>query len=152
MTSVKLDLNSGKLTPHGERKVAQSMYDMGKSFLNAAARLRLDGGYEYVVLHLICQGMEIVLKAFLLYKNYDKYISQLRKPIGHDLLNLAKTASEEFGVKLGSKSVILELERLNPLYMDHMLRYGSFYDLLVDPQNNIKRQFNVQADCCCSVS
>ena len=114
--------------------VAQSMYAKGKSFLGAAILLRQQAGYEYVVLHLICQGLEIILKALLLFKNYDKYRSQLRKPLGHNLKKLVAVSVSEFGVKPLSDALAGELEILNSLYSNHWLRYGSFYDILVSPQ------------------
>ena len=44
-------------------KIAQSMYDKGKNFIGAAILLRRLGRQtEYVVLHLICQGMEVIPK------------------------------------------------------------------------------------------
>jgi hypothetical protein len=79
--------------------------------------------------------MEITLKSFLLYADYDKYINQLHK-IGHDLEKLAGMCSQVFGVKVGRKELLEELSKLNSLYSDHILRYGysSIRDILVDPK------------------
>jgi hypothetical protein len=72
---------------HGRRLIAASMYQKGKHFVLAALLLRQKGGYEYVVLHLLCQGIEITLKALLLSADYDTHRPKLRS-YGHDLLRL----------------------------------------------------------------
>lgn len=133
MTTLKM-AGIGYLTIHGKRMVAESMYMKGKSFLAAAILLRQRGGYEYVVLHLLCQGIEILLKALLLFKNYDYYRGRLRKPLGHDLKKLVKAASTEFGLQPMSNTLNLEIEALNTLYLKHLLRYGTVYDVLVNPE------------------
>ncbi|SDY52439.1 HEPN domain-containing protein [Nitrosomonas sp. Nm33] len=133
MVTLSAKIESGHLTIHSKWMVAQSMYAKGKSFLGAAILLRQQGGYEYVVLHLICQGIEIILKALLLFRNYDKYRNQLRKPLGHNLKKLTDASQSEFGVKPISNALARELETLNSLYSNHWLRYGSFYDVLVAP-------------------
>jgi hypothetical protein len=58
------------LSRDGKQEIAAAMYVKGKNFLGAAMLLRQKGGYEYVVLHLMCQGIEITLKAFLLFKDH----------------------------------------------------------------------------------
>ncbi len=68
----------GRLTIHGKRMVAELMYAKGKSFIGAVLLLRQRQGYEYVVLHLFCQGIEITLKGLLLIKDYDKYKGKLK--------------------------------------------------------------------------
>ena len=113
--------------------VAQSMYGKGKSFLGAALLLREKKGYEYVVLHLICQAFEITLKGLLLLRDYDKYNRDLKRSFGHDLKKLASAASREFGVKLKPATLLSELQNLNSLYSTHRLRYGNFHDVLVAP-------------------
>ena len=109
------------------------MYDKGKGFLGAAMLLDRQRGYDYVVLHLLCQGVEIVLKALLLFRNYDKYKPRLTL-IGHDLEDLVAVAATEFGLRVGSKAFAAELKHLNVLYRRHFLRYGTFHDVLVDPE------------------
>ncbi len=128
-----------RLSDHGKRLVAESMYAKGKNFLGAAVLLRKEKGYEYVVLHLLCQGVEIVLKALLIYKDYNKYKSRLKwkkkdaTTFGHDLKKLAEETAGEFEVRPIKQDLRVELENLNSLYSSHQLRYGTFYDVLVDP-------------------
>ena len=62
-----------KLAPHGKRLVAQSMYSKGGAFIGAALLVRREAGYEFVVLHLLCQGVEIIFKSLLLMLDYDKF-------------------------------------------------------------------------------
>lgn len=135
MSIVNAKVSVGHLTNYSKRLVAESMYAKGKSFVGAALLLRKRGGYEYVVLHLICQGMEIVLKAMLLYRNYDSYKKRLRKPFGHNLEKLVTEVLDEFGLHPLREDVATELEHLNSLYKKHLLRYGSFHDRLVNPSS-----------------
>lgn len=122
-----------KLTTYGEQKVTESMYHKGRSFINAAILLRRQNGYEYVVLHLLCQGLEIILKSLLLHRDYDKYQPLMRK-IGHDLERATNAVVVEFKRKKLSPELILELKELNNLYKNHWLRYGNGFDLLIDPK------------------
>jgi hypothetical protein len=133
--SIQVDFSAGTLTQHGKRRITQTLYDKGKSFVRAGAHLRSENGYEFVVLHLVCQGLEIVLKAFLLFKNYDKYVGKL-KQFGHDISALAEACSEEYNLSIGSDEVLSQLNDLNNLYGHHNLRYGfgSALDFVVDPQ------------------
>lgn len=113
--------------------VAESMYVKGKAFLGAAVLLRQKGGYEFVVLHLLCQGIEVVLKGLLLAIDYDKFKPKL-KNFGHDLLKLTDAATSAAGIPALRPRVRSEMESLNQLYSRHLLRYGSGYDILVDPK------------------
>lgn len=110
------------------------MYSKGKSFLAAALLLRKRGGYEFVVLHLICQSVEITLKGLLLFKDYDHYHNELKVRFGHNLRKLATEVSKAFGIEPIPKDLASELEALNALYRKHLLRYGTFYDILIDPR------------------
>ena len=112
-------------SPFGERKVTQAMYVKGKNFMVAAILLQKRGGNDFVVLHLLCQGIELILKAFLLFSNYKKYKPDLwkKKKFGHDLLKLADEVSSEFGIKSLRPPLAAELGKLNDVYSTHQLRY-----------------------------
>ena len=127
----------GHITPTGKNAISMSMYLKGKNFLAAAMLLRKNNGYEYVVLHLLCQGIEITLKALLLRANYDKYKTKLRKygRSGHDLVPLVADALEEFNLKPLKPNLESELSSLAALYSSHSLRYVSLYDVFVDPKS-----------------
>lgn len=120
-------------TPHGKRLIALSMCEKGKSFIGAALLLRKQGGYEYVVLHLLCQGIEVLGKGYLLLQNYDKYEPQLRS-IGHNLEKLMGEVEQVSGINLRAREVQTEVTDLNQLYSQHLLRYGSGMDVLIDPR------------------
>lgn len=135
MTTVIASMKgTGRLTRHGKRLVAESMYAKGGNFFGAAILLRQKGGYEYVVLHLLCQGLEIVVKALLLMRDYDRYKPMLKSKggFGHDLEKLVAAAVTEFRLRPLSSGEAAELRTLNGLYSNHLLRYGSGYDILVD--------------------
>ncbi len=121
------------ITAYGKRLVAECMYAKGKSFIGAAILLRQESGYEYGVLYLLCQGIEIILKALLLLRAYDKYKPRLKKPYGHDLETLVAAVVAEFKLHPLRSRPATELHALNSLYGNHLLRYGSFYDVLVNP-------------------
>ena len=123
---------TARLTVHGKRMVAESMYAKGKAFLGAAVLLRRNGGYEYVVLHLLCQGIEIVLKGLLLAIDYDTFKPRL-KQFGHNLLSVTDAATSAAGLSPLRPNIRAEMEALNQLYSRHLLRYGSGYDILVNP-------------------
>ena len=94
--------------------------------------LRQQKGDEYAVLHLLCQGIEIVLKALLLLRDFDKY-QPLLKTYGHNLIRLAAATQTEFKLDPLRPAVLNELKELNRLYSQHLLRYDLLTDALVDP-------------------
>ena len=120
-------------TPHGKRLIALSMCEKGKSFIGGALLLRKQGGYEFVVLHLLCQGIEVLGKGYLLLQDYDKYKPQLRR-IGHDLDKLLREVEQVSGIHLLTNGVQLEITELSQLYSQHLLRYGSGMDVFIDPK------------------
>jgi len=122
------------VTIHGKRVVAESMYAKGKSFIGAALLLRQWEGYEYVVLYLLCQGIEITLKGLLLMKDYDRCKGKLKSVFGHNIKRLVAEAISEFGVRPVEPALKAELEMLTSLYSRNRLRYGTFYDVLVNPE------------------
>jgi hypothetical protein len=134
MTTVEGKANVFHLTTHGKRMIAESMYEKGKSFIGAALLLRQRHGYEYVVLHLLCQGIEITLKALLLMNDYDKYKGKLKSAFRHNIKKLAAAAISEFNVRPVRPALEVELEMLSSLYSSQRLRYGTFYDVLVNPE------------------
>jgi hypothetical protein len=123
----------GMPTSYTKQKIAESMYRKGKSFVLAGLLLRREAGYEYVVLHLLCQGIEIILKSLLLHKDYDKYLPIIKKSIGHDIIKASNAVIAAYHRRRLSLEIHAELDQLNNLYKQHRLRYASGYDILVDP-------------------
>ena len=134
MTKAKLRVMARGLTVRDKRSVAQSMYMKGKHFIGAALAIRKQQGYEFVVLHLLCQGVEIVLKALLLLNDFDRYHGTLRSELGHDLERLSRVTVEEFGVRPLSDDLVSEIETLNSFYSSQILRSESVVDLLILPE------------------
>lgn len=135
-------ISSGKVqvsaTPHAKRKMGAQFYGKGTDFIRAAILLRGLGRDEYVVLQLLCQGIELVMKGLLLVKDYDKYQPKLGGPrtkgsYGHDLLPLAEDALAEFNLKQLQPAVLQELRALNGWYSGHLFRYGLLQAILINP-------------------
>lgn len=91
------------------------MYGKGERFVGAALFLRKADGDSYVVLHLLCQGIELLLKGLLLHNDYDLYRTQLKRPLGHDLIACADAVADAFGRHRAAGSLRRELVRLADL-------------------------------------
>jgi hypothetical protein len=125
------------LTQGGKRRVARSMYLKGKAFVGAAILLDRHAESEqidYVVLHLLCQGIEVVLKGLLILKDYDKYIDRLQNSFGHKLPKIATEVSKEYNLKDMSAKLASEMRTLHDFYSKHRLRYGTVSDIFIDPR------------------
>jgi hypothetical protein len=133
MPEVRLRPGKGTLTNHGKRLISRSMYQKGKGFIGAAVLLSHHEGHEFVVLHLLAQGIEITLKGLLIFKDYDKYRPRLKGAFGHNLEAIASEACGAFRLNRARPPLANQLHRLSTLYAKHLLRYGSFYDVLIDP-------------------
>lgn len=120
-------------TEYGKRLMALALYRRGKSFIGAAVLLGQQAGADrYVVLHLLCQGVEIILKALLLLLDYEKYI-KLQRRYGHDLNRVVTAAIEAFGLHPMRPKLAQEVQALNNFYSQHLLRYDGLHDILIDP-------------------
>jgi hypothetical protein len=124
-----------KPTTYGKNQIAKAMYWKGKNFLHAAVLLSQHGGNEYIVLHLLCQSIEIILKSLLLFKDFDSYKRRIKKEFSHNLEKLTEEALSQFAQKPLRPAIATQLRELNNLYSRHLLRYGSSYDLLVAPSS-----------------
>jgi hypothetical protein len=120
-----------KPTRHAKRMIAEAMYMRGKSFLGAAVLLQQKGGHEYVVLHLLCQGIEIVMKALLLLADFDKYQPKLQKRYGHNLEKLAIEVSKVFALHSLKPALRNELSSLSFYFSKHLLRYAGIQDIFL---------------------
>lgn len=135
-------MGPGKLTKHGKKLLAQSMYAKGRAFLGAAIlvkRCSRDEATESVALHLLCQGIEVTLKGLLLLANYDAQAAKLKNRYGHNLTKVAKAAASEYGLNPLSKDLVSELEALNEMYSAHRLRYGTIGDIFINPRSLSRR-------------
>lgn len=127
-------------TIYAKQQITELMRVRGLNFLGAALLIRRQGAYDFVVLHLMCQGLEIFLKAVLLQVDYDTYRPKLKRSprsksgYGHNLELLATDVCTAVGLHPVDGSLLLELRALNDLYSQHLLRYPSAYDILVGPR------------------
>ena len=124
--------DSDDLTERGWRYVAESFLSKGRSFLAAAVLLERQGGHRFVVLHLLCQGTEIILKSLLLFLDHKKYRKPCKK-YRHDLNQVISASIEAFRLHPLRPALAKEVNTLNNIYMRHLLRYESVHDLLVSP-------------------
>lgn len=120
------------MTTYAKSLVAKAMYDKGRAFIGGALLVNQKNGNKYVVLHLLCQGIEIVLKAILLAKDYDRYKPRL-KNLGHNLIKAAAAVRNATGLNVFTHSALNELQGLNTYYSNHLLRYASNFDIFIDP-------------------
>jgi hypothetical protein len=130
---------SGKarLTKSGKAYLTRAIFTKGKQFVASAVLLKQRGGYQYVVLHLLCQGMEILQKALLLAHDYDTFKPKISKKneFGHDLLKGADAVSTAYRLRRVSGSLRSEIDALNQHYMANSMRYGSLLDIFIIPDS-----------------
>jgi hypothetical protein len=131
---VRLSATFGKsdLSPYGRQLIALAMYRRGKHFIAAGVLLEREGGDQYAVLHLLCQGIEIALKGILLILDFERFEPKLRE-YGHDIAKVAQDVNRVFRVKSLSPSLTSELNALNKFYRQHLLRYAGMQDIFIDP-------------------
>jgi hypothetical protein len=138
MATIQIGDGEGLLTkasPYTKYLRARFMYDRAKGFIAASILLGQKGQFEHVVLHLLCQALEIFLKSILLMKDYDFYQPRLpKKPYGHNLVRLSEEVLAVLDLNKLKPDVAKELRALNELYGLHWLRYSSVYDILVAPE------------------
>jgi hypothetical protein len=126
-------------TPYTKSLIVKAMNAKGEAFVAASILLKQNApstaeGISYVTLHLLCQGIEVLLKAFLLAHDFDKYWRRLpTKSFGHDLMKLANEVISAYQIKPIPHDVESELRILNDFYSTHQLRYAGIGDLFVDP-------------------
>lgn len=134
MSEINLTTQSAmKQTSFAQDQVAKLLYLKGRDFLRASVLLQENGGNRYVVLHLFCQGYEIILKSFLLFKDYEQYKPLLKSRFGHKLVKLTEEVVNQFSLNPLRDNLKNELQELDFLYSKHLLRYDSAFDILINP-------------------
>lgn len=114
-----------KRTAKGKQFSAWQFYLRGRQFIRAALALDQDDpGDGYVVRHLLCQGIELILKALLLRKNYNNYFPLLsKKKYGHNLIALLDEVARLYKVKV-APDLLVDLRKLNSFFKAHLFRYS----------------------------
>ncbi len=75
----------GKPTKYAIKLKIKGMYLRGRQFTHSALLLNEKTGKGYPYLHLLCLGLEIILKSTLLEKDYEKYRDYIKTNLRHDL-------------------------------------------------------------------
>ena len=137
MAIVSVRATGGRLSAYGKQQIALSMYVKGKSYVGAALLVRREVANEYVVLHLLCLGLEVTLKGLLLLADYNMFKPRLRNygRNGHDLELLVTDAVSVFGLKPPPTGVSSQLGQLSAYYSQHLLRYGGIQDIFIAPES-----------------
>src|SRR4051794_34061315 len=92
-------------SPQGEAESSDTV------FLRSKNRHR----YEYVVLHLLCQRIGIILKALLVLADFDKCEPKLEE-YGHDIEKLVRAALSQFHLRQLRRPLTAELRFLDSFY------------------------------------
>lgn len=122
----------------GRDWIIRTGFEKGLGFLGAGQLLEPYCAGEpirHVRLHLMCQGLELILKSALLAKDFGTYRPQLANPkrFGHDLIKIAEAVEGEYGLSTMRPGLRTELEELARLYSAHHLRYPGICDIFIDP-------------------
>ena len=117
------------------------MFDKGKHFLAAAVLLDQKNGHKDVILHLGCQGLEIIQKGLLLAKDYDHYMPRLKskKELGHDLIKGAEALQTAYQFKPLTSAEKTELQEINAYYRESLLRYVAIHDIIGGHELKVNR-------------
>ena len=81
----------GRLSHYGQMTLANVEFQKGQAFVDAAVLLLRESkneSYLYVHMHLIAQGLELIMKSALLFHNFGKYRAKEKNGYGHKLLQL----------------------------------------------------------------
>jgi DNA polymerase III delta prime subunit len=115
-----------------EHEIAVETLKKGENFIRTALLLRKNNSDENVVLSMICQGIENILKGLLLAKDYVRYEPLLRRKFGKNLLRLYYRTRKEYKIKNLNARAVNELQILAYLYKNQFLHYGHLINLLND--------------------
>ena len=119
-----------------DHHIKMMMYLNGCDFIKAAAAIK-DEAYEKqnpVYYHLVCQGLEILMK-LLLWQNHGLRLESSRKKYGHNLEKLYDEMVKDGTISARDDDMISELEWW---YSQHLLRYPAFvglFSIRPDPYN-----------------
>jgi hypothetical protein len=122
----------GRPTKFGKQLKADFMYRKGLEFIGASILLKQQGGRTFVQIHLLLQGLEIILKSLLIRRDYEKYNKKLKGKFGHNILKLVNEVKKLYGLKNINKTFDQELKATQGHYMSSNLRYGSLLDIFID--------------------
>jgi hypothetical protein len=110
--------------------IATEMFRRSVAFMEAARLLRESVGAGYVVLHIECQAIELLLKSLLLAVDYDRFWPQLKK-ISHHLDRAADALTESLKMPAVSGGIRAQLLDLTAIYSKSIFRYSGNHDILI---------------------
>ena len=125
------------LTKHAKAMIARAQFERGCAFVGAAHLTRPHAMHEpqqYVVLHLVCQGLELIIKGILLTKDFDTYRSK-EKIFGHKIERLTDEAIKVFNLRPLEPKLKTEIKYLAERFSAHQLRYASAMDIFIAPSS-----------------
>lgn len=125
----------GKLTNSGIKLKVKGMYLRGRQFTHSALLLNEKTGKDYPFLHLLCLGLEIVLKSALLEKDYEKYKNYNKNNLKHNLDKCLKAYILEYPTDKIDKKVLREISELNVFYNSFQLKYAMLSEILIEPKS-----------------
>lgn len=121
-----------KPTQYARKLESKIMYEKGKSFITSYILLKRQNGHPLVCIHLLCQGIEIIMKSLLLIHDYDKYKNSKNKKIGHNITKSINHVISAYQLKPIKPLLTKELDILTHYYNNNLLRYGSQHDIFID--------------------
>ena len=125
------------LSGYGKLMIANCEFEKGVAFIAAACLLNgraQTEPQEYVVLHLIAQGIELLMKGALYGRNYDTY-KKMGRTLGHRLDAGFDASRKEFQLNPMKQRCNGQLKALSNLYSKHALRYASSQDIFIAPSS-----------------
>lgn len=125
----------GKLTKSGQKLKTRGMYLRGRQFTHAAILLNEKTGKDYPYLHLLCLGLEIILKSTLLEKDYQKYKDYIKNKLSHNLDKCLKAYIKEYNSVDFDKNIKKEISELNNFYANYEFRYAMLNEIFIDPSS-----------------
>ena len=128
----------GRLSHYGQMTLANVEFQKGQAFVVAAMLLLRESKNEshlYVHMHLIAQGLELIIKSALLFNNFGKYSAKKKSGYGHKLLQLCDEVISVYKLNPIKEPLRQELTFLHEQYMLHSLRYASPLDIFIRPSS-----------------
>lgn len=125
------------LSNYGKLCIANIEFEKGVAFVVAAHlldRVAKSEPQEYVALHLLAQGIELLVKGALYARNYGAY-KKMGRRLGHRLEVLYCAAEDELGLKPLQPDIEKQLQILSKLFSEHALRYAGAQDIVEMPSS-----------------
>lgn len=126
-----------RLTRHGKMIIARAQFERGCAFVGAALLTRphaIQEPQQYVFLHLVCQGIELITKGLLLTRDFDTYRPR-EKEFGHKITRLIEETLTVFNKRPLEPKLKAEIKYLADSFGEHRLRYASAMDIFIAPSS-----------------